>query len=196
MVSAHFTSLNVDYIFLVIYNFVQHIIHSSFPVSVFVALLTQIWLIIEVIGYTLIAGALLVLIYVSMKLAEVRRNDKSIFGPFPMSPPTTNDINPQWLHIQNLISSSNNTNDWRQAIIEADIMLGDMLVNQGYQGNGIGEQLKQVSTVNFRTLDDAWEAHKVRNEIAHQGMAFNFSDVLARRTIDRYENVFREFNVI
>jgi len=195
MISAHFTSLNVDYVFLAIYNFVQYITHSSFPVSALIAFLTQAWLIIAIIGYILITAALLILIYASMKLAEVRRNDEYTFGPLPVSPPATNVLNSRWLHIQDLMNS-NNANDWRQAIIESDIMLGDMLTNQGYKGNSIGEQLKQVSSTNFRTLNDAWEAHKVRNEIAHQGVAFDFSEVLARRAVDRYENVFREFDVI
>ena len=71
-----------------------------------------------------------------------------------------------------------------------------MLTSQEYQGETIGEQLKQVEPSDFLTLNDAWEAHKVRNEIAHTGSTFVLSDVVARHTIVRYENVFREFAML
>ena len=75
-------------------------------------------------------------------------------------------------------------------------MLDDMLTKQGYDGEGVGEKLKSVESSDFNTLNEAWEAHKVRNQIAHQGSAFDLSDTLARRTIAQYEAVFREFRAI
>jgi hypothetical protein len=75
-------------------------------------------------------------------------------------------------------------------------MLDDMLTKHGYTGDGVGEKLKSADRINFSTLEDAWEAHKVRNQIAHEGYAFNLSESLARRTIAHYESVFREFKVI
>ena len=85
---------------------------------------------------------------------------------------------------------------WRQAIIEADIMLDELLTKLGYLGAGVGDKLKMVNPNQFHTLSDAWEAHKVRNEIAHKGSAYQLSDHIAYRTINQYENVFREFKVI
>ena len=84
-------------------------------------------------------------------------------------------------------------NDWRQAVIEADIILGDMLTGLGYRGEGIGEQLKRATTADFKTLQDAWEAHKVRNELAHSGSEIPFSQFEARRVIQLYRKVFGEF---
>lgn len=88
---------------------------------------------------------------------------------------------------------SQNENDWRQAIIEADILLGDLLTKLGYKGEGIGEQLKRANKADFRTIDEAWEAHKVRNELAHAGSDFVFSQLDARRVIQLYRVVFEEF---
>jgi hypothetical protein len=70
------------------------------------------------------------------------------------------------------------------------------LTRQGYIGDGVGEKLKSIEPSEFGTLADAWEAHKVRNQIAHEGSAFNLSESLAHRTIARYESVFREFKAI
>jgi hypothetical protein len=86
--------------------------------------------------------------------------------------------------------------DWRQAIIEADIMLDEVLTRQGYEGTTIGDKLKQANPNRFHTLNNAWEAHKVRNDIAHSGSAYQLSDQIAYRTIKHYEAVFREFGEI
>lgn len=40
---------------------------------------------------------------------------------------------------------SPNENDWKQAIIDCDIILDDLLTKMGYQGETIGEKLKRVA---------------------------------------------------
>lgn len=90
---------------------------------------------------------------------------------------------------------SNNPNDWKLAIIEADIILDEVLKQQGYAGNSLGERLKSISTNQLNSLDDAWEAHKVRNRIAHEGADFVLTKRVADETINRYRRVFSEFGV-
>lgn len=89
--------------------------------------------------------------------------------------------------------ASDNPNDWKLAIIEADIELQRVLDEAGYPGNTIGEMLKAANQSTFRTLEDAWEAHKVRNRIAHDGADFVLTKRLAQETITRYQRVFDEF---
>jgi hypothetical protein len=103
--------------------------------------------------------------------------------------------NPQWDRVQALASSSAES-DWRRAILEADIMLGDMLTQAGYRGKEIGEKLRDANPLQFTTLDLAWKAHKVRNDIAHGGENFHLSARDANATIDLYRRVFEEFNYI
>lgn len=103
--------------------------------------------------------------------------------------------NDRWMHIVQLLQS-HNQNDWRQAIIEADIILEDMLDKMGYDGNSIGDKLKNVEPSDFRTLQQAWEAHKVRNRIAHMGSEFQVSHQDAERVINLYQEVFDEFYYI
>lgn len=93
-------------------------------------------------------------------------------------------------------SESNNSNDWKIAIMEADIMLDDMLDKQGYHGESIGDKLKQVEKSDFSSIDEAWEAHKVRNQIAHEGSDFILTQRKTREVIGMYEKVFREFYMI
>lgn len=89
--------------------------------------------------------------------------------------------------------ASDNPNDWKQAIIEADIILDDLLNKLGYKGESVGDKLKRVVKGDMKTLDDAWEAHKVRNQIAHDGSTFSLNQVEATNTIASYRRVFEEF---
>ncbi len=84
---------------------------------------------------------------------------------------------------------------WRIAIIEADILLDETLSKAGYTGT-LGEKLKSANPASFTTIQDAWEAHKVRNDIAHVGSDFVLTQRTAKETLLRFERVFREFGVI
>jgi hypothetical protein len=92
-------------------------------------------------------------------------------------------------------TASSNPNDWKLAIIEADIILDDILKQQGYVGSSLGERLKSIGTGELNSLNDAWEAHKIRNRIAHDGADFVLTQRLAEETINRYRRVFTEFGV-
>ncbi|HEX4799119.1 MAG TPA: hypothetical protein VFV22_01105 [Candidatus Paceibacterota bacterium] len=103
--------------------------------------------------------------------------------------------NARWDIIQSRVSEQS-PESWRVAIIEADIMLDEVLTNAGYVGQSLGEKLKSANPMSFTTIQDAWEAHKVRNEVAHAGSDFVLTPKSARETIMRFERVFREFGVI
>ena len=94
------------------------------------------------------------------------------------------------------LSESTNTSDWRLSIIEADIMLDELLEKLKLPGDTMGEKLKAVEPSDFLTLDQAWEAHKARNMIAHEGSDFLISQREVRRIISLYEEVFKEFSLI
>jgi hypothetical protein len=87
---------------------------------------------------------------------------------------------------------SENPNDWKLAIIEADIMLDDLLKERGFAGNSLGERLKSISTSQLGSLNEAWEAHKIRNRIAHDGADFVLTKRMAEDAIARYRRVFND----
>ena len=91
--------------------------------------------------------------------------------------------------------ASDNPNDWKLAIIEADIILDDSLKQKGYLGTSLGERLKSISGAQMNTINDAWEAHKIRNRIAHDGADFVLTKRLADETISRYLRVFSELGI-
>ena len=103
--------------------------------------------------------------------------------------------NKKWVEVQKHISSMN-PSDWRMAILEADILLYEMLDQIGYDGDTIAEKLKAIEPSDFNTLDLAWRAHKVRNAISHEGSSYEMSYQQAKNTIELYQKVFEEFYFI
>lgn len=106
-----------------------------------------------------------------------------------------NKDNQRWQGILKNLTIDNEAG-WRMSIIEADIML-DELLNKLVGGEGtISDKLKQLKVNKMSSIHFAWEAHKVRNRIAHDGTNYHLSRVEAKRVIDFYSIVFKEFNMI
>lgn len=101
----------------------------------------------------------------------------------------------KWEIVQRHINSASE-NDWRLSIIEADILLDEMVRGFGVSGENLGERLKSIDKSDFQTIDKAWEAHKMRNTIAHEGASFPLSNREARRIVSLFEEVFNEFKYI
>jgi len=91
---------------------------------------------------------------------------------------------------------SQSQNDWKLAIIEADSMLFDLLNQLKFKGDTLGEKLKSTDRDTFHSLTSAWEAHNVRNKIAHEGVSFELSLHEAKRIVAMYEQIFEEFGYI
>lgn len=116
------------------------------------------------------------------------------FGAAPTAD-LKNPVTEKWKQIVEW-SESNTEANWRLAIIEADIMLDNLITSLHLPGDTMGERMKAVEKSDFNTIDLAWEAHKARNNIAHQGGEFALNQREARRIISLYERVFREFQMI
>lgn len=108
---------------------------------------------------------------------------------------TQKGSNARWEKIVHHLNSANQS-DWRLAILECDIVLDEMLTSMSYHGETLRDKLKAVERSDFLSIDKAWEAHRVRNAIAHEGSNFLITDREARRVVGLYEEVFREFHYI
>ncbi|MCR4333970.1 MAG: hypothetical protein NUV60_03100 [Patescibacteria group bacterium] len=186
---------NVEYWFRLFYDCLRGTCYGSVGLNQFYSFLSHLWLWIIVIGYLLSIIALVIIIYVMIRLFELRKREEEYYSTVIVPPEAKGGMHPRWGHIQSLLEGGS-PSAWREAIVEADIMLDDVLAKRGYTGDGIGEKLKSADPDDFKTLQDAWEAHKVRNQIAHQGSAFDLSETVAQRTIAHFEAVFNEFKVI
>ena len=198
--AVHF--LNIEYIFYVIYQMLHGGTGASastggvFNFSWIVPLATAIWITVTILAYLLALAFLALLIYSTIRMHQIEDEEglryMTVSDAHHAEEVTEHH---RWNDVRQLIESAS-PNDWRQAIIESDIILDDMLNRLGYVGQSIGEKLKTADPAKFHTLQEAWEAHKVRNEIAHQGSSYPLTDHIAYRTILHYENVFREHGEI
>lgn len=151
--------------------------------------LNWIKLLIMAITLALMVG----LIYVLRKLSRLRQNTRALM--YPTVPVVKTEANPKWERIVTLVESQSDS-DWRLAILEADVMLDSILDKLDLPGDTMGDRMKAVEPSDFTTIENAWEAHKIRNQIAHEGPDFQLSQREARRVIELYRTVFEEFSVI
>src|SRR3989338_6477897 len=149
------------------------------------------------LGFTLSVIFLAFVVYTRIRIVFVEHEgfDKEAPQLTPLEEPELETGNSRWEMIV-MLAASPQESDWRRAIIEADVMLGDLLTEQGYRGATIGDQLKDANPLQFTTLDLAWKAHKMRNDVAHGGEGLQLTERDVRATIDQYGRVFEEFNYI
>lgn len=162
----------------------------------------NIWPIWKFLAVILSLLALAGIVYSLKRLTSINIEERAIYNP-PLGPTispegeTSEDPNKaRWEKIVEH-SRSENHSDWQSAIIEADIMLEEAFRERGYEGDTLGEILKSVTSNDLATIDDAWEAHKTRNNIAHMSKDdFQLNERETRHIITLFENVFKEFGVI
>ena len=166
--------------------------------------LFNIWPIWKVVSAIVVALAIYGIAHNIKKLREINIEEDKIFNP-PFAEPEITDQelknikkferNEKWEKVINYMNS-NNPSDWRLAIMEADVMLEELLRTLGLHGDSVGEMLKSADRNEFSTIDDAWEAHKVRNAIAHAGSGFDLNERETKRVIALFEKVFKEFGIV
>lgn len=91
---------------------------------------------------------------------------------------------------------SGNPSEWRVAIMEADKILADVVEGMGYVGASLGEVLKSMDEGDLKSINQAWEAHRARNRIAHEGLQYILTEREARRVIGLYQQVFQELGYL
>lgn len=84
---------------------------------------------------------------------------------------------------------------YRLAILEADGLIDESLQKGGYQGKDMAERLKTIHPNELKNLDALWEAHKIRNRIAHEA-DFRLSISEAERILEIYQAVLKEFELL
>jgi hypothetical protein len=127
-------------------------------------------------------------IYFMIRIWQIRQEEAIMFSTLvPVEEGRSADS--RWARILQLVSSDN-PNDWRQGVIEADVLLDLALQKHGYPGDSLGERLKSAS--GLRNINGAWEAHKVRNAVAHAGEDFILTERDAREAIQNYYSALTE----
>lgn len=154
-----------------------------------------------------------IILYALFRVIQIRLAEREEFMDAPRSPQaelilghksegmkpgaTSTEIKARqrWQQIEEHLVAGT-TSDWRLAILEADIILDDLITSMGYSGEGLGEKLKQINPGDLNFVESAWEAHKIRNKIAHEGAAHELNEREVKRVLNLYKQVFQEVNLI
>lgn len=193
--------LNVETIFAWLYLHVGGFFKTIFSIEFFRTL--------QGVAGILVVLLITVILYCLVRLYEFKQEDakKSVTPSTSSSPvkPATAGVaiadlpiakqNPTWEAIRTKLLSEH-PSDWRLGIIEADIYLDRVLDSKNYVGDTLGDKLKNLTSGELPSLQIAWEAHKVRNRIAHDGADFALTMPEARRVLSYFEIVFRDLGVI
>ncbi len=151
------------------------------------------------VAFSLFISLLLaaLIIYCSIRIFQVRQMERKRFAAMQRTV-ASHDVPKTHLRWHRVLDQAHSENDqsWRLAILEADIMLNELLDTLGYRGETMADKMKSVDRATFNTIDLAWEAHKIRNKIAHSGTAHELNSREVRRIMSLYEKVFREFRFI
>ena len=184
-------SLDFFVLFQSIYDVIFGV--ASFDVYAFLSKLRPFTTFISLV---FIAGS----IYSYMRFSQIRSAEHAYYEGKAKEAAETKAVkkvykNEKWERVQAHITSDNQS-DWRLAILECDVILEEMVAVMGYRGDNLGEKLKNVERSDFTTIDQAWEAHKVRNLIAHEGSDYVLLEREAKRVVELYRRVFEEFKFI
>ena len=130
----------------------------------------------------------------TMKIFRKKRED-ILRGSKEFMPPPSREKNiEEWADIL-LKSRSQDENQRKFAIIAADSLIEKILAMAGYEGENLGERLKKIESSDLDSLNDLWEAHKVRNRIAHEA-DYRLTAEDAASAIGRFERALRELKYI
>ena len=163
----------------------------------FLGFLSSLWGVFSILAYTLSIILLVLYVFASIRrnlyndlLTQEIRDAEDLYAQRYQGA-----VKSSRLEDVKSNAASDSPNDWKLAIIEADIILDDTLKQRGYIGTSLGERLKSISGAQMKSINDAWEAHKIRNRIAHDGADFVLTKRLSDETIGRYLRVFAELGI-
>lgn len=190
----------------IVANFTSYIAHNDvtfFGISIsgFIGFFTGQSIIFKIISIFVSGSAIIGTVALSVMKGEIIMAEKAKLFPAGEPEitggvaPVMDEVKYRW-EIIKANSESKNESAWRIAIIDADVLLDELLDRLELPGETMSDKLKAVEKSDFTTINLAWDAHKVRNDIAHGGQNYQLNQREVRRVISLYEAIFKEFYLI
>lgn len=186
------TYLNMEYVFDKVANSVGPIFNLITD--------AHTWSVIGTISALISVLCLSVIIFSLVRMYEIQVFDAEeieheINHALAREKEKERSLNPRWKYVETLVESPNES-DWRVSIMEADSLLEETLKDRGLVGANMAELLEEAKENGYSNIQNAWDAHIIRNKIAHEGLDYPITQVEARRVIRLYQNVFEGLDVI
>ncbi len=187
--TPEFKYLNLDYFFGKFFDFLEWLYNRA--VEIVFWLDSNNFKIVSSVISAIVSAGLLALIY---KIFKLRKKKFGVFyGKIVEDENLENRIG-KWEEIQKYLNSEN-PSDWKIALIEADSLIDEVFKKIGFAGENLGDRLKKIEPSDFDNLQNVWDAHKMRNKIAHQGdFALKREEALA--ALEKYEKALKELKYI
>ena len=145
-----------------------------------------------VLAVTFLAG----IFWTTIKIREIHHAQHEKYEPIPVGEITAKEKMTQWQVILEHINSESPA-EWKLAILEADNMLDEILEDQGYLGETLADKLKALGSSRIASYNELWEAHKLRNQIAHGGaIDMELTKKMAKDAVAQFGNAFKELGYL
>lgn len=142
--------------------------------------------------------SILFIFFISIILFKIRGNIKkgllTITENIAKPNALKKELDKKWQTIIDKLEKDNES-DYKLAIIEADNILDNTLIKKGFIGDDMGERLKQINNQQIPNLDDVWQAHKLRNRIAHES-DIRITKRQAEQVIESYKRAVEDLEVL
>ncbi len=99
-----------------------------------------------------------------------------------------------WRDVQKHVFTGDE-NSLKIALLEADKLLDEALKLSGVPGSNLGDRLKSLTESDLPNLQMVWEAHKLRNRLAHE-QNFTLNRDTAERALTIYEEALKTLGLI
>jgi len=182
----------LEYIFGKILDYIQPTLN--------VILNPHTWSVVGIVSSLLSLIFIIIIIFCIVRMFEIQAYDKmeikhEIHEALLRDKEKARNENQRWTYITTLVESPNES-DWRMAILEADSFLEEVLREKDMTGDTVSELLESAKSNGYTSIQNAWDAHIVRNKIAHEGSEYPVSQIEGRRVIKMFQNFFEELKVI
>jgi hypothetical protein len=185
------TTLNFEYLFYKLYELLSGATEQVFPnLDHYLSIAKVVLILLDIVFCT-------ILIYILLEINKLRSWEKVYWETPIVDEPEHKNLNPNRVRWEQILLRVQSTNpaDWKLAIIEADTMLDQAIELNFPNGENLGDRLKKITDNELRTLNDAWEAHKLRNAIAHEA-GYELTQHEAKRILRLYQNVLEELETL
>lgn len=103
-------------------------------------------------------------------------------------------IKESWIKIKKRLESDNEA-EYKVAIIEADLVIDDLIKRIGYKGDNMAERLANIPEGQLNESEMIKEAHEIRNRIIHEDDLVVDRE-FATEVLLKYEHLLNYFEVL
>ncbi len=165
---------------------------GAFDPNAFLAITGSVWSSITVAAFIFSVFAIGLLVYVTMRIMQARHALEHKLHTISFQEADREVDHSRWDYAMSLIEGVNES-DWRHAIIQADLMLDEVMDQEGHRGVDLDAKL--AAAPDFETKQEALEAHEIRKQLSLD-IHFVLDDHTAYRTMKKYEAVLKAFGEI